>query len=160
MKLNFEKLEQYRYRTGMFGTNMGNPFGAFRIPSPMANRKLLVISSTGLGNHLAGWEHVSVSSPKHCPTWREMCFIKDLFWAPYEVVMQLHPGKADWISNHAHCLHLWRPTELAIPLPPPALVGVQELGELSKLDAVPQAAIDAMKAMHAEAERITGEQPK
>ena len=39
-----------------------------------------------------GWEHVSVSLPgqSRCPRWDEMCFIKDLFWAEDECVVQYH----------------------------------------------------------------------
>lgn len=130
MKLD-PKVEQWRYRDKVFGSNPGNLWGAFRIPGP-CGRELLVVSSSGLGEHIHGWEHVSVSAGKHCPNWREMCFIKDLFWAEDEVVMQLHPAKADWISNHARCLHLWRPTEKEIPLPPPAAVGFKVMGDLEK----------------------------
>ncbi|HEX8807767.1 MAG TPA: hypothetical protein VF760_02095 [Xanthobacteraceae bacterium] len=159
MKLQFDKLEKYRYRDGLFGSNPGNPFGMFRIPGPIG-RELLVCASTGLGQHVHGWEHVSVSASKHCPTWREMCFIKDLFWAPEEVVMQLHPGQADWVSNHARCLHLWRPTDVLIPLPPPAAVGVQALGDLEKNPITPVRAMEIVAKLAEEADRITGVQPK
>lgn len=55
------------------------------------------------------WEHVSVSRPDRCPTWEEMCAVKDMFWADDECVMQLHPPKADYRNLHQFCLHLWRP---------------------------------------------------
>ena len=29
-----------------------------------------------------GWEHVSVSYRKRCPTWEEMCRVKDMFFEP------------------------------------------------------------------------------
>lgn len=69
-----------------------------------------------------GWEHVSVSLPDRCPTWAEMCAVKDLFWDEDDVVMQLHPAKSEHINAHPFCLHLWRPTETAIPTPPTAMV--------------------------------------
>ena len=93
--------------------------GAARIPGPF--RELTVIFSDGLG-----WEHVSVSTPGRCPNWSEMCFIKRLFWAPADVVMQLHPAESEYVNVHPHCLHLWRPNDgRAIPFPPSILVGVK-----------------------------------
>jgi hypothetical protein len=65
---------------------------------------LAVIASDG-----AGWDHVSVSTRTRCPTWEEMCWIKDKFWGPEEAAMQLHPPKSDWVNCHNFCLHLWRP---------------------------------------------------
>jgi len=77
------------------------------------------------------WEHVSV----HCragihpayyfnftPTWDDMCFVKDLFWEPDEAVMQLHPARKDWVNNHLSTLHLWKPVNVEIPMPPKAFV--------------------------------------
>lgn len=67
-----------------------------------------------------GWEHVSISNAfgELCPTWNEMCEIKDLFWDDGDCVMQLHPPKKDYVNISATCLHLWRPTEKEIPTPP------------------------------------------
>jgi hypothetical protein len=78
------------------------------------------IASWGLG-----WEHVSISSkPKRpCPTWNVMCFAKDVFWNGSEAVIQIHPTQADYVDFHPNCLHLWRPIEQNIPLPPANLVG-------------------------------------
>lgn len=81
-------------------------------------RKLSIIFSCN-----EGWEHVSVSLPNRCPTWAEMCLVKELFWEDDEAVMQLHPPKADYVNCHPYCLHLWRPLVGQIPLPPKELVG-------------------------------------
>jgi hypothetical protein len=59
-----------------------------------------------------------------------MCAVKDLFWDPEDTVMQLHPPKSSWISNHPYCLHLWRPTGAEIPRPPDIFVGLAALGTL------------------------------
>jgi hypothetical protein len=83
-------------------------------------RRLTVIFSDG-----EGWEHVSVSTRGRCPNWDEMRFIKDLYWSADDVVMQLHPGRAEYVNNHPYCLHLWRPQGQTIPTPPPLLVGVR-----------------------------------
>lgn len=85
---------------------------------PFKGRELYVIASNG-----ANWEHVSVSLNSRCPNWQEMTFIKDLFWNDDEVVMQLHVAKKDHININPYCLHLWRPIEREIPLPPKFMIG-------------------------------------
>ncbi len=71
------------------------------------------------------WEHVSISTQTRCPTWNEMSFFKNLFWPETECVMELHPPKSEYVNNHKYCLHLWRPLEVEIPLPPTVLVGIK-----------------------------------
>jgi len=77
-----------------------------------------------------GWEHVSVTvAPKgknatRCPTWEEMCWIKDLFWDKDECVIQYHPAEKDYVSMHHFCLHLWRPIDQKMPVPDPLMVGI------------------------------------
>lgn len=78
------------------------------------------------------WEHVSVSTPSRIPSWAGMCFVKDLFWEPEEAVMQLHPPASQYVNNHPWTLHLWRPTDAVIPLPPPIMVGPRPGGVLTK----------------------------
>lgn len=113
-------LEKYRIPFGPYGSDPGSTWGAFvDIPGPCGH-KLRVIASDGLDPHCTEvpWEHVSVSLPNRCPNWPEMCFIKDLFFAPEEVVMQLHPAHSEYVNTHNFCLHLWRPLKAEIPLPP------------------------------------------
>lgn len=110
----------------------GTLFGFFRIPGP-CTRELTVIASNG--TERVPWEHVSVSARRHCPTWTEMCFVKDLFWAQEEAVMQLHPPASEYVNNHPTCLHMWRPLNADIPLPPSIAVGVKEAGTLGSADA-------------------------
>ena len=62
-----------------------------------------------------GWEHVSVSMKNRCPTWEEMCAIKDIFWCESECVVQYHPPKSEYINNHPYCLHLWKKTSGDFP---------------------------------------------
>ena len=76
-----------------------------------------------------GWQHVSVSlhdQPNMTPSWSIMNLVKGLFWNDDEAVMQLHPPKSDYINNHPGCLHLWRPLNEKIPMPPWQMVGVKE----------------------------------
>jgi len=56
-----------------------------------------------------GWDHVSVSFKTRCPTWGEMCQVKNWCFEPHEAVMQLHPPESDYRNFHEFSLHLWRP---------------------------------------------------
>lgn len=94
--------------------------GAFMVPHPGTGVVLGVIASSGMG-----WDHVSVSLPKRCPNWTEMEFIKRLFFREEETAMQLHVPPAEHISVHPFCLHIWRPQDREIPLPPAFMVGPQ-----------------------------------
>lgn len=69
-----------------------------------------------------GWEHVSVSFAHRVPRWTEMCKVKNLFWDETDCVIQYHPPEADYIRNHPFTLHLWRPVEQTIPMPPKWMV--------------------------------------
>jgi hypothetical protein len=119
-------LEPFRFLSGAWGSNQGDDFGAFKIPGP-EGEDLMIIASPGDADEHIPWEHVSVSARSRCPHWKEMCFVKDLFWDEEEMVMQLHPPKSTWINNHKFCLHLWKPTHETIPAPPQIAVGLKEL---------------------------------
>lgn len=80
--------------------------------------KLRIIASWG-----GGWDHVSVSLVNRCPKWDEMCFVKDFFFHPDECVIQYHPSKSNYVNNHPYCLHLWRPQNADVPIPPKSYVG-------------------------------------
>ncbi len=81
---------------------------------------LLVLASDGQGR--IPWEHVSVSLAKRCPNWKEMCFVKDLFWSPDETVVQFHPRASEYVNLMPHCLHLWKRVGQEYELPPTLLV--------------------------------------
>lgn len=66
-------------------------------------REMAIIASWA-----GGWEHVSVSLAQRCPTWDEMCRIKDIFWIEDECVVQFRPPRSEYINNHPYCLHLWK----------------------------------------------------
>ena len=100
--------------------------GCFVIPHyKVADYFFNVIVSDGMG-----WEHVSVSltsnkrKVERCPTWEEMCYIKDLFWDEHETAIQYHPAKSEYVNNHQYCLHLWNPTQQDIPKPLKIMIGV------------------------------------
>ena len=100
---------------GVFAVNFDRP--------PFKPVMLQIIASDGMG-----WEHVSVkvAGKDRCPRWEEMCHVKDLFWGPEDVVMQLHPAESEYVNNHPHVLHLWRPSSgEGIPIPNSTLVGLK-----------------------------------
>lgn len=116
-------LDKYRLKDEeirIYGKTGDSGNGLFKIF--IDGRSFRVIASNG-----GGWEHVSVSpcnqKRKLCPTWEEMCTVKDMFFDAEETVMQLHPPVSDYVNNHPYCLHLWKPTGgIQIPRPPKAFV--------------------------------------
>ena len=112
------KLEQGRVREGrMASTPDYGTTGLFRVMGPKG-AMLTIVASDG-----EGWEHVSVSIERRTPNWDEMCFVKDLFWREDECVVQYHPPRSEYVNFHPHCLHLFRPIDVKIPMPPSFLVG-------------------------------------
>lgn len=85
--------------------------GRFFIYSPIDHAEMVVIASNG-----DGWDHVSVSRKKRCPNWPEMCHAKRLFFEDDEVVIQYHPRESERVNPF--CLHLWRPLDEKLPIPP------------------------------------------
>lgn len=84
------------------------------------SRHFSVIASDGMD-----WEHVSVTTGGRCPNWKEMCFIKSLFWDETDCVVQYHPPSSEYVNNHETCLHLWREVGKEFPMPPSILVGIK-----------------------------------
>ena len=99
-----------------------------RFNHPALKKPINIIASWG-----GGWEHVSASYATRCPTWEEMCMIKEIFWDDSEVVMQLHPEKVEYVNLHPYCLHLWKPMDQKIPTPPSFMVGVKKGQTMSDL---------------------------
>jgi len=75
-----------------------------------------------------GWEHVSVSiaKAKRCPSWNEMCWVKDLFWDPEDTIIQFHPPESEYVSQHDYALHLWRKVGENWQTPPSIFVGTEK----------------------------------
>jgi hypothetical protein len=51
-----------------------------------------------------------------------MEYVKRLFFKNDELAMQLHVTPDQHINNHPFCLHMWRPHDKEIPLPPAIMV--------------------------------------
>lgn len=123
--MTLDRVEKYRETDGPFATKAGAPFGKFWIPNPHGKKFFQVVVAPIGSAAQYGWEHVSVSLPSRCPTWEEMCYLKNLFWNDDECVVQYHPRKSEYVNNHPHCLHLWRPLNEKLPEPPAMLVGLK-----------------------------------
>jgi hypothetical protein len=127
-----------KYRIGYdydhpYASEHGEMFGLFFIPTPIKDVVLFCMASCG--DDQVPWEHVSVSLKKitkgktydvgRCPTWEEMCKVKDLFWDGTDTVVQFHPPESEYVSQHHHCLHLWRKRNENFETPPSITVGTQ-----------------------------------
>lgn len=134
-------MEEYRRTTGDLGTQAEHGIvGVFIIPRHVLLRNAYahtrkaaqVLSDDGTGSiegtPRTGWEHVSVSiidkgnGKNRTPYWGEMCAVKDLFWKEDERVVQYHPKEEEYANTHPHVLHMWRPIDEEIPMPPTQLV--------------------------------------
>lgn len=111
--LNDKRIDLY----GCIGDEYNGAF-KLRINGTFVN----VIASRGMG-----WEHVSVSQPSKTPSWEIMAKVKEMFFEEEEVVIQYHPKKSEYINNHKHCLHLWRPIDKEIITPPTWMIGFKEM---------------------------------
>ena len=92
---------------------------AAQIERPDAEGYLRIVCSWGLG-----WDHVSVSREDRTPSWDDMAWVKDFFFRPDEAAMQLHPPQKDYVNMVKYCLHIWKPQDVEIPLPPTIMVGI------------------------------------
>jgi hypothetical protein len=85
----------------------GDPCGMFLATCPTTGARLTVVSDDGSAwkeANLPGepWEHVSVSTPTRCPSWEEMCWVKDVFFSGEETVVQLHPPKSKYVNDNPY----------------------------------------------------------
>ena len=94
----------------------------FGMPNPNEGGFFVLGNLRVIASWTDGWDHVSISLPDRCPNWSEMERVKRAFFQDHEVAMQLHVAPSDHISVHPFCLHLWRPHNAVIPLPPKEMV--------------------------------------
>jgi hypothetical protein len=100
-----------------YAVQIGLDGGAYKVP--FQGRTLLVVASYG-----SGWDHLSVSVIRgnRTPNWAEMEYVKRLFFKDTEAAMQLHVPVAEHLSIHPNVLHIWRPQNGTIPMPPRLMV--------------------------------------
>ena len=121
---NLHELDKYRHPSeqNLAGGTMTDLerrlSGAFLLPALAPSKQpLMLIAASGLG-----WDHLSVSARTRIPKWLEMEYVKRLFFLPGEVAMQLHVGEAEHININNNVLHIWRPHDIEIPMPPRIMV--------------------------------------
>jgi hypothetical protein len=109
--MTFKVPEEHRIITGPMGSAKDSgPQGAFIMPHPKSPRVNIIC----IAAKAEGWEHVSLRCHIHetndsiTPPWDTMCYVKDVFWDPEDLVVQFHPPASDYVNNHPNVLHLWR----------------------------------------------------
>lgn len=128
----FKRLNAGRIRLGIMGSDdsLGNN-GAFVLKLDDRREVIAIISdASDLPPAYEAWEHVSLRVEEkrkgkwhsRIPTWMEMAWAKDFFWAADECVVQYHPPKDDYVNQHPHVLHLWKPLGVELPRPPKWMV--------------------------------------
>lgn len=111
MKVIEEIVKNSKFRNICLGIDGGMGLAYFD------KKSFTVVFSNGLG-----WDHVSVSMPDRCPTWEEMCIIKDIFFDEEDTVVQYHPSKSIYQNMAKYCLHLWKSQKEDFITPPINLV--------------------------------------
>jgi hypothetical protein len=121
--------EKLRLQVDGYESKPGDPFGWFLLRDGSAFLSCLATDGRCDGLDMPVWEHVSVTvrnrkmvQLKRCPTWEEMVFVKNTFWPDDQTVIQIHPPLTDYVNINDYCLHLWRPVDVVIPLPPRGFV--------------------------------------
>lgn len=101
--------------------------GSFKVF--VKGRSFMVLASVDDTGDDGVWEHISVQmrNQKRCPTWDEMCEIKDMFFGPEEVCIQYHPAKSNYINIQEYCLHIWRPIGGILRDPTPSYARMESL---------------------------------
>lgn len=130
-----DRVERGRWTRGPghLASQKGADYGMFDLRTNEGQALRVMVSS---GADEVPWEHVSVSTKTRCPTWKEMCWIKELFFEDEEVVIQYHPRKSDYVNQHPFCLHMWRPLNAELPLPPTIAVGPRTPEEVAITEAI------------------------
>lgn len=109
-------VEKRRVTVGPLASKKENGRNGAFLLGRQKDRLVVVCSDSG------GWDHVSVSRNDRCPTWREMCWVKSLFFDEDETVVQFHPKASDYVNIHPNCLHMWRKHDVEYALPPKIFV--------------------------------------
>lgn len=134
MKKTIKRLERFRICSGRMASKPSDGRnGMFQLPGKLfGNTREVMTVMTVMCSDASDWpremgpqkwEHVSCSFPHRCPTWDELCVVKNLFWDAHECVVQFHPPEREYVNHHRYCLHLWKPIGIELPLPPAFAVG-------------------------------------
>lgn len=111
-----------RYRTDKDFKILSDEFlslnGCFTIPIGYSKCKIVADARDD-------WDHVNVvvkfgrdDSQYRIATKEEMIEIKEMFFEDSEPAIEIHPKKEDYVNIDEYMLHLWRPVNRVLPLPP------------------------------------------
>ena len=92
-------VERGRIRNGLFESGEFEASGVFQLADSTGRLFVIVVSA------IDQWDRVSVSTSGRLATWSEMRWVKDLFFEPFEIVLQIHPP-ALYEPRESH-LDLW-----------------------------------------------------
>lgn len=112
---NLHSLDAYRVERPHF--RQDEHTGYFKVM--VGQHSFYVIASIDDCGEDGLWDHISVT-PKNqnrCPTWDEMCAIKNMFFEPEEECVEFHPKQSQYINMHKNCLHIWRPITKTLTTP-------------------------------------------
>ncbi len=121
MKKDWSHLDKFRQQEAPYLSPERSTFGSFLIPRQGTHLRVIACDASDPNYP---WEHVSCHAydpffrKQRTPNWDEMCYLKSLFWDDTECVVQFHPATTDHICIHDHVLHLWKPINETIPMPP------------------------------------------
>lgn len=108
-------IEQSRVREGPMASDSSYGLnGVFMLSYNFTHILTVIVSDQ------EGWDHISVEweGRKACPTWEMMSWVKRMFFEDTEWAVEFHPPVKKNISIHPYVLHLFRPQNVDIPVPP------------------------------------------
>lgn len=100
-KVDLEKRELENLMGQVFAFTEGT-----RFYFPLEN----AVDAWCIGMKQNDWEHVALDleANKRCPTYQEMCRLKEYFFSENEIALQIHPRRDDYVNECYYRLHLWR----------------------------------------------------
>ena len=130
-------IEPYRVATGPLASTKDELPGAGMFTLPLKPGYLAICLASD-GKHMieeTGWEHVSVhvrfeygrkvkgrrKTKARLPNQEEIYLVKNVFWDPYEPVVQYYDKESVEVDDYKANVHLWLPVEDAQPRPPSTL---------------------------------------
>lgn len=104
---NLRELDEYRVKHPYWPQT--DTSGVFKVM--VKQRAFVILASVDNIGEDGVWEHISVTpkNQKRCPTWDEMCAIKNMFFDPEEECVEFHPKASTYVNSNEYCLHIWRP---------------------------------------------------
>ena len=83
------------------------PLHAWEEPGRASGSALRVLADVKVETPHGQLLHVSMSHPRHLPSWKELKQVRALFFPLDEDVLQVLPRAEDYVNDHPFCLHLF-----------------------------------------------------